>query len=89
MSTHPATQVRYPWRATARTVFQFIVALAAGWALIVEALGVDASAPWLATSLAIAAAITRVMALPVVDALLSRYLPFLAATSPGDPDDAL
>jgi hypothetical protein len=32
-----------------------------------------------ATDLAIAAAVTRVLALPVVEAFLSRYLPFLAA----------
>ncbi len=86
MST-PSTQVRYPWRATLRTIFQFLTALAAAWALIVEALNLNPGIPWVAGSLALAAAITRVMALPVVEDLLQRFLPWLAA-SPREGKDS-
>ena len=74
------TQAAYPWHTVVRTVFQAVVGLAAAWALIVEALGVDQTIPWVATSLAVTAAITRVMALPAVNEWLARFLPFLAAT---------
>lgn len=74
------TQVRRPWRSTARTVFQALVALAVLAPFVVQASGLDAEAlPWLAGFLAICAGITRVMALPQVEAFLRRFLPFLAA----------
>lgn len=76
------TQTRHPWRATARTVFAGIVGFAAMWGLIVAALGVDPEIEWVAASLGATGAITRVMALPAVEAFLSRYFPWLAA----DPD---
>lgn len=76
--TEPS-QVRHPWRATVRTAFALIVALAASWGLIVEAAGIDTGIPFIATSLTIAAAVTRIMALPAVDDLITRFLPFLAA----------
>ncbi|MGP9747213.1 hypothetical protein [Brachybacterium sp. AOP29-B2-41] len=41
---------------------------------------------WVATALAILAAVQRIMPLPVVDAFLRRYLPWLAATPKDDPD---
>ena len=72
------TQVRRPWRSTVRTVFQALIALAAMWALIVEALGLPDWA-WVTTSLAVAAGITRVMALPAVEVFLRRFVPWLAA----------
>lgn len=75
-----ATQSEYPWHAVARTVFQAVVGFAAMWALVVEALGVDAGLPWVAASLAVTGALTRVMAIPAVNAWLARYLPWLAAT---------
>lgn len=74
------TQSAYPWHAVVRTVFQAIVGFAAAWALIVEAMGVDQTVPWVAGSLTVTAAITRVMALPSVNDWLARFLPFLAAT---------
>lgn len=40
MSTKP-TQSEHPWRATVRTVFAFVVALAAILPQVVEASGVD------------------------------------------------
>lgn len=82
------TQVKSPWRATLRTVFQALVGFAAMWALIVQAIGLNEDWQWVAASLAVTGAITRVMALPAVEAYLQRFLPFLAATpraEPGDP----
>lgn len=73
------TQEQRPWRTTVRTVFQGVVGLAASWALIVQALGLDPSWQWVTVSLTITAAITRVMALPAVEGLLARFVPWLAA----------
>lgn len=79
-----ATQVRRPWRATARTAFQFLLAAAVLLPFIVEASGLDPQVyPWLGGILAVAAAVTRIMALPQVEAFLRRFAPWLAA----DPDD--
>jgi hypothetical protein len=81
MGDHEApvsTQTRYPWRATIRTAFAFLIGLAAAWALIIQAAGIDPGLEWASTSLAIAAGITRVMALPAVDDLIRRFAPFLA-----------
>lgn len=75
------TQVRRPWRATFRTAFAGVIGFAALLPFIVEATGLDPEVyPWLAGVLAIAAAVTRVMALPQVEAFLQRFVPFLAAT---------
>lgn len=78
--TGQVTQSKYPWRAVARTVFQATVGLAAAWGLIVQAAGVDETVPVVASSLAVAGGVTRVMAVPQVNAWLERFLPFLAAT---------
>ncbi|MGY2747194.1 hypothetical protein [Arthrobacter sp. UYCu723] len=82
MSDHAApgtsTQTAHPWRATVRTAFAFLVGLAAAWALIIQAAGLDAGPAWVATSLTVAAGITRVMALPAVDDLIRRFAPWLA-----------
>ena len=76
VSPTPApTQVEHPWKATIRSVFQFLVALATLIPLI--ALGVyedpDASPAVVVQVLAVAAAITRVMAIPRVNDLLARF----------------
>lgn len=73
------TQTRRPWRATVRTVFQAVVGFAAMWAVIVEAIGLDPEWQWVAASLAVTGAITRLMAVPAVEAWLRRFLPILAA----------
>ena len=76
------TQTRHPWRATVRTVLQAVVGLAAMAPLIYGAIAQgdpEAATGWVATALAISAAITRVMALPQVEAFLRAYLPWLAA----------
>lgn len=79
MTTPTPTQVRRPWRATARTVFAALVALAAMFPLLVDASGLDETAGPIAGALAIAGAITRIMAIPQVEEFLTRFLPFLAA----------
>ena len=81
-----STQVAYPWRATVRSVFQGVLGFAAMWAVIVETLGIDAKIPWVAASLAFTAAVTRVMALGVVEDWLARYVPWLASEKPGSGD---
>lgn len=76
------TQSKYPWRAVARTVFAGLVGLAAMAPLVYGAATHQdpaAASGWAATGLAISAGITRVMALPQVNAYLQRILPFLAA----------
>lgn len=74
------TQVRRPWRSTVRTVFQALVGLCVIAPVVVAETGLKADQlPWLAGVLAVAAAVTRIMALPGVEAWLRRFLPFLAA----------
>jgi len=75
------TQVRRPWRAVARTVFQGAIALATLLPFIAGGVyGSDDAAPAAVVQvLAVSAAITRVMALPQVEDFLQRFVPFLAA----------
>ncbi|MFJ9961088.1 hypothetical protein [Streptomyces avermitilis] len=61
-------------RRTIRTAFQTAVAIAAGLPAIVGASGLTDAVPGVAAALAVAAAVTRVMALPVVDSLLPSWL---------------
>lgn len=81
----PATQVRRPWRATVRTVFQLVVGLAAVLPVLVDAAGLEETAPLLGAALAVSAAVTRVMAFPQVEEFLERFAPWLAA-SPAPPE---
>ena len=74
----PSSQERAPWRATARTLFAALIGLASMWALVVEALGLDQGIPWVAASLAVTGAVTRLMALPAVNNWLRQYIPWLA-----------
>jgi hypothetical protein len=76
------TQVRRPWRATVRTGFAVVVALAAMMPLLVEASGLDETAGPVGGVLAIAGAVTRILALPAVEVFLGRFLPWLAADPP-------
>ena len=77
------TQTRHPWRATVRTVFAVVVGVSASWGAIVTAAGVDQAEPVVASSIALTGAITRVLALPQVEQLLQRFVPWLAA-APAD-----
>ncbi|MFD4916895.1 hypothetical protein ACFWNR_27260 [Streptomyces virginiae] len=71
-------------RRTVRTVVQTVLALAAGLPLIIDAASIPQTAAGVGLALAVAVGVTRVMALPVVEALLPRWL--RAAT---DTDDEL
>lgn len=83
-----ATQSRYPWRATARTLFAALVALAAMAGPIYTAAtqhAPEAATGLAAVALAICGAVTRVLALPEVDEWLARFVPWLSTgehTSP-------
>lgn len=82
MADHASTQTRYPWRALARTLFAVVVALAAGAPIVYQAIMAQdpsLATGWAATVLAVAGAVTRVLALPWTEAFLQRFLPFLAA----------
>lgn len=81
-ATVTPTQVRRPWRSTIRTVFQATVAGAAAAPLVYAA--ATQESPELATGaagtlLVVAGGVTRVMALPVVEQFLRKFVPFLAA----------
>ncbi|SCG15534.1 hypothetical protein GA0070610_1768 [Micromonospora echinofusca] len=77
------TQTRHPWRATARTIFAATVAALTLLPTVAVAGGID-TFPAVAQVVAVAAAITRVLALPGVEDFLERFLPFLAAAPVGD-----
>lgn len=68
-----SSQTTYPWRATVRTVLATVISIAAVWGLVVEAAGVDAATPVVASTIAVAGAITRIMAIPAVNDLLTRF----------------
>lgn len=92
MSKHLArtTQGVHPWRATVRTVFALVVALAAMAPLIYGAVAqadAEGATGAAAGALAIAGAITRVLALPAVDAFLARFVPWLSADRGDDEDE--
>lgn len=81
-----ATQVAHPWRATVRTAFAVVVSLCALAPVVYEAAAQgDASTATgaMAGVLGVAAAVTRVLARPEVDAFLKAYLPWLASEPKG------
>ncbi|MFG2964413.1 MULTISPECIES: hypothetical protein [unclassified Streptomyces] len=63
-----------PTRRTLRTVVQTAVGLCVLLPTVVDAAGIPATLPWAAGALAVAAAVTRVMAVPAVQALLPPWL---------------
>lgn len=76
-----STQVARPWRTTLRSTFQGLVAFAAVAPGIYSAATThDAglATGWAATGLGVAAAVTRIMAMPQVDDFLKKFIPFLA-----------
>lgn len=77
------TQVKRPWRATFRTVFQGVVAVAAILPLVLSTAGIPPVGV-AAAVIAVAGALTRVMALPAVEEFLENYLPILAAKPKAD-----
>lgn len=93
MAKHAAvtTQSQHPWRATVRTILAVIVALAAMAPAIYTAAtqgSPEAATGAAALALGIAAAITRIMALPGVESFLQRFLPWLAAGTKTDEPPA-
>lgn len=68
------TQLAHPVRTTVRTVVQVLVGLAAVLPFVYEDLGISGSAGLAAVVLGVAAAVTRIMAIPAVNTLLDRYL---------------
>ncbi|MGI5457042.1 hypothetical protein ACQEWB_28555 [Streptomyces sp. CA-249302] len=61
-------------KRTLRTALQTTVGVAVMLPQIVRASGIPAALPWVAGSLAVAGGLTRVMALPGVQALLPKWL---------------
>lgn len=83
MTPQTPTQTRHPWRATLRTAVAATVALATLAPEIAVTAHVD-TVPALVQVVGVCSAVTRVLALPRVDAWLRRYAPWLAA-SPTQP----
>lgn len=76
-----ATQTRYPWRATIRTVVAFVVAVAAATPLVYTAVAQQdpsTATGAAAVALTVAGSVTRLMAAPAVDSIIRRFLPWLA-----------
>ncbi|MEU2514303.1 hypothetical protein [Streptomyces syringium] len=61
-------------RRTIRTTVQTAIALAALLPVIIDASGIPATLPWAAGALAVAAGLTRIMAIPGVQALMPAWL---------------
>lgn len=64
--------MKHSTKTTIRTVLQWVVSVAVMLPGIVQASGLPESLPWVAGGLAVAAAVTRIMALPSVQAALDR-----------------
>lgn len=73
------TQTQHPWRATARTVFAAVVALATLLPWLLAGAHLDSTALG-AQAIVVAGAVTRLLALPAVNGFLTEYVPWLAAT---------
>ncbi|WP_327376189.1 hypothetical protein OG393_20920 [Streptomyces sp. NBC_01216] len=61
-------------KRTLRTIFQTAIGIAAVLPALVDTAGLPQSLPWVAGALAVAGAVTRVMAIPVVQRLLPGWL---------------
>jgi hypothetical protein len=61
-------------KRTLRTVVQTAVGLCVLLPTVVDAVGLPETIPWVAGVLAVAAGVTRIMALPAVQALLPPWL---------------
>lgn len=78
------TQTRHPWRATLRTVAAGAVSGAVVLPLVADQLHLS-NVPAVAAVVAGCGALTRVLAMPAVDAWLLRFAPWLAAQPPQGP----
>jgi hypothetical protein len=79
MTQPTPTQVQHPWRATLRTVLAGLIGLLPLLPTLVDTLGV-ATLPWVAGTLTAVGAVTRLLAIPAVQAYIAEYLPWLSAT---------
>jgi hypothetical protein len=70
--TPPPTQVRHSWRATVRTGIQTALGLAAAAPIVIVMSGADRNYAAAGTALLVAGAFTKVMAIPEVNALLTK-----------------
>lgn len=81
------TQARNPWAAVRRTLLAivgFVVVMAPAVPEIVRAIGGTwVALPWVAGAIAVAAAITRVLAIPAVERWLREHVRSFAATPDG------
>jgi hypothetical protein len=73
-------------KRTLRTVLQTAVGLCVLLPTVVDAAGIPDTLPWVAGALAVAAGVTRVMALPAVQNLLPAWL---RTDTPANSDAAL
>ncbi|MCX4764309.1 hypothetical protein OG562_25785 [Streptomyces sp. NBC_01275] len=73
-------------KRTLRTVLQTAVGLCVLLPTVVDAAGLPDTLPWVAGALAVAAGVTRIMALPAVQALLPGWL---RTDTPPNGDTAL
>lgn len=80
-----STQSKHPHRATVRTVLAAVVALLPLLPAIVDEFHLGAI-PAVAAALVIVGTITRVLAMPDVEAWLHEYVPWLAA-QPAPPKE--
>lgn len=88
MTAKHASQIAHPSRAVTRTVFQALVGLCALAPVVYAAASQHDPAVVTGAAagvLAVTGAVTRIMALPGVDAWLRQYVPWLA-TVPPQPD---
>lgn len=72
------TQVAHPWKATVRTVFAVVVALLTLIPVVVATAGIG-TVPAVAQIVVVTGAVTRVLALPEVQAFISTFIPWLSA----------
>lgn len=72
MTTQP-TQVKHSGKATLRTIIQTAAGLAAATPIVITMSGADRNVAAVGTALAVSAIITKVMAIPEVNALLTKF----------------
>jgi len=78
------TQARHPWRAVLRTIVAYIPPVAIMLPEAAKAAGIERVA-WVTAILAVAGGITRVLAVPSVNAFFQQVFPPLAAAPKTDP----